>query len=75
MDNVPVNYDYYRHEIAPFLPPVVLDSHAHTWSAENWKERPWATDRSGGRYMVTDEFYPPEHLLRDGLACFPDRAY
>lgn len=69
------NYDYYRREIAPCLPAKVLDFHTHTWSADNWKERPWATDKSGGRYMVTDEFYPPEQLLQDGRACFPDRSY
>jgi uncharacterized protein len=70
-----VDHAYYLREIAPFLPPVVLDFHTHTWSAENWKERPWDTDKRGGRYMVTDAFYPPEQLLRDGRACFPDRAY
>lgn len=69
------DYDYYRREIAPCLPPTVLDFHVHTWSAENWKEQPWATDKAGGRYMVTDEFYPPEQLLADGRACFPDRPY
>ena len=70
-----MDHDYYRREIAPILPPTVLDFHTHTWSAENWKEKPWETDKSGGRYMVTDTFYPPEHLLRDGSACFPDRVY
>ncbi len=25
--------------------------------------------------MVTDEYYPPEQLLRDGRLCFPDRPY
>jgi predicted TIM-barrel fold metal-dependent hydrolase len=67
--------DYYRQEVAPFLPPTVLDFHTHTWSADNWKERPWDTDKSGGRYMVTQPFYPPEQLLQDGRACFPDRTY
>ena len=66
---------YYRNEIAPCLPPTILDFHTHTWSADNWKERPWATDKSGGRYMVTAEFYPPDQLLMDGHACFPDRIY
>lgn len=70
-----INHDYYRRKIAPILPPTVLDFHTHTWSANNWQERPWATDKSGGRYMVTEEFYPPEQLLRDGRACFPDREY
>lgn len=67
--------DYYRREIAPVLPPKVLDFHAHTWDAANWKERPWDTDKAGGKYMVTDEYYPPEQLLRDGQDCFPDREY
>mgnify|MGYP001572126039 CR=1 FL=1 len=70
-----VDYDYYRREIAPILPPTVLDFHTHTWSADNWKERSWDTDKSGGRYMVTDGYYPPERLLQDGRACFPDRGY
>jgi hypothetical protein len=68
-------YDYYRREIAPFLPPAVLDFHAHTWAADDWKDRPWDSDTGGGRYMVTEAFYPPEQLLRDGRACFPDRTY
>jgi predicted TIM-barrel fold metal-dependent hydrolase len=66
---------YYQAEIAPVLPPVVLDFHTHTWSADNWKEKPWDTEKSGGRYMVTNAFYPPEQLLADGRACFPDRVY
>lgn len=66
---------YYRQEIAPSLPPAVLDFHAHTWSADTWKAKPWETDTSGGQYMVTDSYYPPEQLLRDGRACFPDRDY
>jgi predicted TIM-barrel fold metal-dependent hydrolase len=70
-----IDYTYYQREIAPFLPPAILDFHTHTWSADNWRERPWATDTSGGRYMVTDEYYPPEQLLRDGHACFPERVY
>ena len=76
MSNLPASHaDYYLREVAPCLPPAVLDFHTHIWSADNWKERPWATDKRGGRYMVTDEFYPPEQLLRDGRECFPDRAY
>ncbi|MCD6416404.1 MAG: amidohydrolase family protein [Planctomycetes bacterium] len=69
------DYDYYRREIAPYLPARVLDFHTHTWSSENWKEIPWTTDKNGTRYVVADEFYPPQQLLRDGRACFPDRSY
>lgn len=75
MTTAMIDYDYYQREIAPCLPPVVLDFHTHTWLADNWKERPWDTDKAGGRYMVTDAFYPPEQLLADGRVCFPDRRY
>jgi uncharacterized protein len=75
MDLSTSEYEYYRSEILPVLPPQVLDFHTHTWSAENLKELPWKTGRSGGSYMVTDEFYPPERLLGDGQACFSGRGY
>ncbi len=70
-----MNDDYYQREIAPCLPPAVLDFHTHTWNADNWKERPWDTNQDGGRYMVTDAYYPPERLLSDGRKAFPDRNY
>jgi hypothetical protein len=66
---------YYLQEIAPILPTTVLDFHTHTWSADTWKERPWETERQGGRYMVTAEHYPPEQLLCDARTCFPGRDY
>ncbi len=75
MTTARIDCDYYQREIAPCLPPVVLDFHTHTWNADNWNEKPWDTEKSGGRYMVTDAFYPPEKLLADGQACFPDRGY
>lgn len=53
----------------------MLDFHTHAWTSDNWRERPWDGDANGGRYMVTNAFYPPEKLLADGKACFPDRAY
>ncbi len=70
-----VDYEYYRREVAPALPPRILDFHAHIWSAENWKEVSWQTDKSGARYMVTEALYPPEQLIMDEQACFPDQAY
>lgn len=66
---------FYQKEIAPVLPPRVLDFHAHTWTSDHWKEKPWDTGKDGGRYMVTDAFYPPTQVLADGQACFPDRVY
>ncbi len=70
-----LDYNYYRREIAPCLPPAVLDFHTHTWNADTWKERPWESDKPGGRYMVSNAYYPPGQLLADGRACFPDRVY
>jgi len=74
--NLPdLDISFYQREIAPWLPPRILDFHAHTWSANEWLVRPWETDASGGRYMVTETFYPPAQLLADGRYCFPDREY
>jgi len=69
------DHTYYEQEIAPVLPPAVLDFHTHVWSADAWQERPWDTQQPGGRYMVTPEHYPAEQLLHDARACFPDRDY
>jgi uncharacterized protein len=66
---------FYREEISPILPPEVLDFHTHTWVSENWKFKPWETEKDGGKYMVTEENYPPERLLSDGQKCFPDKSY
>jgi predicted TIM-barrel fold metal-dependent hydrolase len=75
MTDTAIDLQYYRNEIAPVLPPALLDFHTHIWDAANWKERPWETGKSGGRYMVTETLYPPAQLLQDGAACFPGRAY
>ncbi|MCC6445014.1 MAG: hypothetical protein IT210_16350 [Armatimonadetes bacterium] len=53
----------------------MLDFHTHIYSLDNWKKKPWETDKRGGRYMVIEEFYAPERLLGDSHACFPDRRY
>jgi hypothetical protein len=70
-----VDHTFYQRELAPILPPVVLDFHTHTWDCRNWRHKPWDTAAAGGRYMVTTETYPPEQLLADGAASFPDRPY
>ncbi|MCF7855230.1 MAG: hypothetical protein K9N51_10575 [Candidatus Pacebacteria bacterium] len=49
---------FYTHEIAPVLPPKVLDFHTHTWSADNWKERPWDTGRDGSRNKTPKTLMP-----------------
>jgi uncharacterized protein len=66
---------FYRERIAPFLPPAVLDFHAHVWRKADWHAVPWKSGARGGGYMVADEDYPVEQLLADGRACFPDREY
>lgn len=65
----------YRDHIAPLLPPVVLDFHAHTWKSEHWRDVAWETDAAGGKYMVTREQYGIEALQSDGRMIFPDRPY
>jgi len=66
---------FYDAEVAPYLPPEVLDFHAHIWDSGNWKERPWDTDAAGGKYMVVEPYYPAGRLTADGIAAFPDREY
>jgi len=66
---------FYRDHIAPILPPVVLDFHAHTWKSEHWRDVAWETGAAGGKYMVTIEQYGIEALRADGRAIFPDRPY
>jgi len=66
---------FYREQIAPLLPPVVLDFHAHTWMSEHWRDVAWETDAAGGKYMVTIEQYGIEALRADGRMLFPDRPY
>lgn len=66
---------FYCAEIAPLLPPAVLDFHAHVWMREHWREVPWEAGTAGGKYMVTNVEYAPETLLGDAARMFPDRAY
>ncbi|MDO8684659.1 MAG: amidohydrolase family protein [Armatimonadota bacterium] len=70
-----VDLPFYNAEIAPVLPPQVLDFHAHTWLSEHWKETPWKTESAGAKYMVTLEQYGVEKLLANGKTIFPDRHY
>ncbi len=70
-----IDLPFYQAEVAPMLPPVVLDFHAHAWSCDDWKLNPWEADAPGAKYMVTDEQYPADQLLTDGRRCFPDNEY
>jgi len=70
-----VDLPFYRDEVAPVLPPEVLDFHAHVWNRECWKHLPWKADAAGAKYMVTLEAYGVEDLLADAGRMFPDRRY
>src|SRR5208283_3079902 len=77
----PVDPSFYAESIAPYLPAVVLDFHAHVWRKSDWHGVPWKSgvawkhDAPGAGYMVAEEDYPVERLVHDGHACFPDRQY
>jgi uncharacterized protein len=66
---------FYKNEVAPFLPPVVLDFHTHIWSAANQRPIPGETRGKGGAYMVTADEYPVESLLDDARQAFPGFEY
>ena len=70
-----IELPFYEKEIAPMLPPRVLDFHTHIWSADDWEVRPWDTNGVSAKYMVSVDQYPAEKLLGDGKVCFPDRPY
>ncbi len=69
-----IDLPFYRRELA-FLPPQVLDFHAHTWRAVDWKVNPWQTHTEGANYLVTQPDYPLETLRHDGHRMFPDQTY
>jgi predicted TIM-barrel fold metal-dependent hydrolase len=66
---------FFCESIAPYLPPIILDFHAHVWRKSDWNAVPWKSGARGAGYIVADEDYPVERLLADGRACFPDREY
>ncbi|MFH0879452.1 MAG: amidohydrolase family protein [Lentisphaerota bacterium] len=68
-----VDLPFYREWVAPVLPPRILDFHTHAWTREQWKEQPWRTGTTGGKYMVVEQDYTPEQLLADERRLFPDR--
>jgi hypothetical protein len=69
-----IDLPFYRRELA-FLPPQVLDFHAHTWRASDWKINPWESRAAGANYMVTSPDYQLETLREDGRRMFPDQVY
>lgn len=68
-----IDLPFYREEIAPLLPPRLLDFHVHVWRREHWREKPWETEAAGGKYMVVQEQYSPDDLTADLQRLFPDR--
>ena len=47
----------YRQELNEFLPPVVLDFHAHTWLHRPLGPTPWEAGVPGGSYMIVNTEY------------------
>ena len=70
-----IDMPFYKNEIAPLLPPQVLDFHTHVWTKDLWNEVHFESDKPGGKYMVTQVDYGTESLLADGKRMFPDRPY
>jgi len=82
-----VDMPFYRSEVAPILPPAVLDFHTHAWRRDQWLGDPFvpgdespqengsSVQPKGARYMVTTLEYSAEQLLADGRRIFPDRDY
>jgi uncharacterized protein len=66
---------FFENEVAPALPPAILDFHAHTWRVSDWKDVPWESRQPAGKYMVVEKDYPAEALLADGRGAFPGREY
>ncbi len=73
--NPPAETAFYDAEIAPRLPPRLLDFHAHVWQRSSWRTVPWEGSAKGSSYMVTDVDYPVESLLADAQRAFPGREY
>ena len=85
-----VDLPFYNAQVAPILPPAVLDFHAHAWKPDQRLDNsfgqgdaPAPQDRAdvqlerrkGATYMVTQTDYGAERLLSDGQRIFPGRRY
>jgi len=68
-----VDLPFYKDEIAPILPPKVLDFHTHTWTSDHRKLDPYESGAPGAKYVVTDKEYGVERLRADLAMMFPDR--
>lgn len=66
---------FYKSEIYPILPEIVLDFHTHIWREDVWKEIPWEAGVKGGKYMVIEKENPVEKLMADGEMMFPGLIY
>lgn len=68
-----IDLPFYHREIAPILPPRLLDFHVHTASRHQLRATSGEPDKPGAQYMVTEKHYPVERLLEDRARLFPDR--
>lgn len=70
-----LDHPFYQAEIAPVVPPSLLDFHVHLWRRSAWRSRPSEDGSPGGRYMVVEPDYTAAHLSADAAGMFPDRTY
>jgi len=70
-----IDLPFYKEHVAPVLPPAVLDFHTHVWIPDVLKESLADSEKTGAKYLVTEQNYPIERLLQDGNMLFPDRTF
>ena len=70
-----VDMPFYHAEVAPALPPEVLDFHTHICTSACWKKAPSGGEDPGAKYMVFERDYHCEALIADGEKLFPDRPF
>lgn len=75
MRNSKLNEDrFYKEEVAPVLPRVILDFHTHV-SRNEGVDRQKARKKGVDYVVLNKTSYRPRDLLRDGARCFPGREY
>jgi len=70
-----VDMRVYRDEIAPILPPEVLDIHAHIWSKSLVAEKKYNRYAASDGYRGIPDQYGYAELEGSGRRLFPDRTY
>jgi len=65
----------YRAEIAPLLPPTVLDFHTHAWRASDFATPPSEATRQSPSLVFVTEHFPIAALQRTAAQLFPGKEY